>query len=68
MAIVSNAQKEFWEKLLSEKEFPPNSPDIDTLRNQFAGLNKKSASEWIDRALKLPDKGSEDESLQPPPF
>lgn len=68
MQTATTAQKNFWNKLLDEKEFPPGTPDVDTLRNQFENLNKKSASIWIDRALKLPDKGSENESITEPSF
>lgn len=65
---VSQSQINFWEKLLQEKEFPPTAPDVDTLKSQFGRLNKKSGSEWIDKALKLPDKGAEDETLVTAPF
>jgi hypothetical protein len=68
MIPVSESQKRFWEKLVQEKDFPPGSPDPDTLLQQFQGLNKKSGSEWIDKALKLPDKGSENETVEAPPF
>lgn len=62
------SQISFWEKLIQEKEFPPSAPDADTLKSQFSRLNKKSASEWIDKALKLPDKGAGDETLVTAPF
>jgi len=68
MAMVSQRQKEFFDNLLDGKEFPPGSPDPDTLRSQFAQLNKKSASEWIDRAMGFPEKGTENEAVTTPPF
>ena len=68
MIPVTDNQKSFFAKLINEKEFPPGSPDSDTLKTQFEQLNKKSASEWIDKALKLPDKGSADETVTPPTF
>lgn len=66
--MASKAQQEFFDKLLEEKEFPPNAPDPDTMRTQFANVGKKSASDWIDKAMKLPDKGAEHETVAPPPF
>lgn len=66
--MASDKQKELFEKLLSEKQFPPTMSDgspfnADTLRAKFAELDTGSGSEWIEKALALPDKGS-----TPPPF
>lgn len=67
MEVTAN-QRVFFDKLVGEKEFPPGSPDPDTLRAQFAKLNKASAIEWIDKALSLPNKGTENESITTPVF
>ena len=67
MEVTAN-QRVFFDKLLSEKEFPPGSPDPDTLKSQFDKLNKASASEWIEKALKLPNKGTVDEPITSPAF
>lgn len=65
---VSQKQIDFFNNLLSEKAFPPEAGTVDELREQFRNLNKKSASEWIDKAMKLSDKDSADEPLQTAPF
>jgi len=64
---VSAKQIKFFDNLLEVKEFPAGS-DKATLKTQFAGLNKASASEWIDKAVKLPDEGEENEAVTAPAF
>jgi hypothetical protein len=51
--MASPAQVKFFEKLLGEREFPANvnKPEIAGI---FDELDEQSASEWIDKALKLP--------------
>lgn len=65
---VSQKQKDFFDTLLDEKQLPSGAPDEDTLRAQFAELNKASASAWIEKMMELPEKGTEDEGVTTPPF
>ena len=65
---VTTKQIAFFDTLLEEKQFPDGGPDEATLRSQFAGLNKKSASEWINKAMELPEKGTVEEGITTPPF
>jgi hypothetical protein len=68
MAIpVSQKQIDFFNNLLNEKEFPPDKTE-DELRAQFAQLNKASGSEWIEKAMKLPEKGTVKEPITAPSF
>lgn len=64
---VSQKQIDFFNNLLNEKQFPPDKTE-DELRAQFATLNKASASQWIEAAMKLPEKGSTEEAIQAPSF
>lgn len=65
-ATVSGAQVQFFNKLLEEKDF--GDKDKDTLRGEFVKLNVKSASAWIDAAMKLPKIDEADEPLVSPSF
>lgn len=65
--MSSSKQIDFFNNLLDEKQFPPGS-DTNALRAQFAGLDKASGSNWIEKALKLPDKGEDATEPVPPPF
>jgi hypothetical protein len=61
--MASDKQKELFNKLADEKQFPDGSPDAETLKSQFASVDTGSASAWIEKALALPAKGE-----TPPPF
>lgn len=66
--MASSKQIQFFDNLLDEKQFPPGS-DLAALRTQFAGLDKSNGSDWIEKALKLPDKGEDAAEPQvPAPF
>jgi hypothetical protein len=67
MAQVSKKQIDFFDNLLAEKQFPPGET-VEQLRAKFATLNKSSASDWINRAIALPDLGEETEESVPAPF
>lgn len=64
--MVSDAQIKFFDKLLSEKDFGDN--DVETLRENFAKLNQKSGSTWIESALQLPKLDESKEEITPAPF
>jgi hypothetical protein len=61
--VVSPNQVEFFEKLTREKQFPAGT-DTAALIESFKGLNSASGSDWIEKALGLPDK---DEGPKVPP-
>ena len=65
--MASSKQIQFFDNLLDEKQFPGGT-DTATLRTQFAALDKSNASSWIEKALKLPDKGEEASEEVPAPF
>lgn len=60
--MASDKQKELFDNLLSQKQFPAGT-DLDALRSQFANVDTASGSEWIEKAMALPDK-----DRTPPPF
>lgn len=60
--MATPKQIDFFSQLLTDKEFPTGT-NAEALGKQFAGIPDKSASEWIEKAMTLPDKGS-----VPPPF
>lgn len=64
---VSAKQIAFFDTLLGEKQFPAGVNETE-LKAQFATLNKASASEWINKAMALPEKGTIDEAITPPSF
>jgi hypothetical protein len=63
----STSQVNFFDKLLDEKQFP-DKINKDKLREQFAELNQKSASAWIEAAIGLPKIDESGEAVTPPPF
>lgn len=66
-SMVSDAQIAFFDKLLDEKEFGPKT-DKDKLRKEFAQLNSKSGSLWIERAMKLPKRDDSTDPIVEPTF
>lgn len=64
--MVTDAQVKFFDKLIEEKEF--GDIDIPTLKAEFAGLNKKSGSAWIDKAMTLPKRDESHEVITGPSF
>lgn len=60
--MASQKQIEFFANLTDQKQFPEGT-DVANLRQQFANVPDKSASQWIEKAMKLPEKGE-----VPPPF
>lgn len=66
MPDVTKKQIDLFDKMLSEKDFGDKSPDI--LRQQFATLSKSNASEWLERALQLPDRDESGRPHVPPAF
>jgi hypothetical protein len=55
--MASDKQKELFDRLAAERQFPDGTPDTDALKAQFANLDQKSASAWIEKALTLPEVG-----------
>ena len=55
-ALVSEKQKELFAKLTREKQFPAGT-DTAALIQQFGQLDSGSGSDWIEKALGLPDLG-----------
>jgi hypothetical protein len=64
--VVTQAQIQFFQKLLEEKDF--GQADLGTLAGQFATLNKKSASIWIEKAMQLPKVNEATEEIVAPAF
>jgi hypothetical protein len=64
--MVSDAQKAFFKKLLEEKDF--GDKNIAELEGQFAQLNKKSASVWIEKAMALPKRDESNDPITAPTF
>lgn len=62
----SDAQVKFFDKLLEEKDF--GDTNTVELRTSFAGLNQKSASVWIERAISLPKRDESGEEVVAPTF
>jgi hypothetical protein len=60
--MATEKQIDFFKQLTTDKQFPDGT-DIDGLRAKFANVPDKSASDWIEKAMTLPDKGE-----VPPPF
>jgi hypothetical protein len=57
---VSAKQVNLFGELLDRKQFPAGT-DSAALTAQFATLTRKSASEWIDKALLLPNRTDADD-------
>lgn len=64
-ALVSDKQKELFARLTREKQFAAGT-DLAALNTQFGGLGTTSGSEWIEKALGLPDLG--EQPKVPPAF
>lgn len=64
--MVSDAQIKFFEKLLNEKDFGDKDPAV--LRTEFAALNQKSASVWIEKAISLPKRDDSKDPIVAPSF
>lgn len=64
--MVTEAQINFFQKLLEEKDF--GQADLGSLAGQFATLNKKSASVWIEKAMALPKRDESNEQVTEPAF
>lgn len=66
---VNAKQKDFFANLLERKQFPEGT-DAAALTATFATLTRKTASEWIDRALALPNATDADDAgaTTPAPF
>lgn len=58
--MPSQAQIEFFDQLLNEKDFGPKVK-IATLAQEFSQLDKRSASAWIEKAINLPKKAESDQ-------
>lgn len=64
--MPTDAQIKFFDKLLEEKDF--GAADIAALKQQFAGLNKVSASVWIEKGIGLPKRDESTDVVVPPAF
>ena len=64
--MVTQAQIQFFSKLLEEKDF--GGKDRTALAEEFLTLNKRSASAWIERALQLPKLDESNEEVRAPAF
>ena len=66
---VTVKQTALFAELLDRKQFPTGMT-AESLTAQFGQLSKKTASEWIDRALALPNRSDEDDTGEstPAPF
>lgn len=62
-------QVELFNELIERKQFPEGT-DRAALKQQFGTLSRQTASQWIDRALSLPNAAAEDDSgaNTPAPF
>jgi len=68
MIKVSQQQVNFFDELLNEKQFPAEAGTEDELRAQFAELDKKTGSEWVEKAIALPQKDEGERNQIAPPF
>ena len=53
--MASQKQIDLFNQLAADKDF--GDKDVEKLKAQFVGLNTKSASAWIEKAMELPDSG-----------
>lgn len=62
-------QSTLFSELLDRKQFP-DGIDSEALKGQFANLSRATASNWIDKALALPNATDADDtgSDAPAPF
>ena len=68
-AGVTPKQISLFAELVERKTFPAGT-DTAALVTQFGTLTRKTASEWIDKALTLPNATDADDTgaTTPPPF
>lgn len=59
VAMPSQSQIKFWAELLESKDFGPTADKVK-LSKEFAKLDKRSASAWIEKAIGLPKIADED--------
>lgn len=64
--MATERQIELFRKLTQDRDF--RGFDVNILREQFAGVSDRSASEWIEKALTRPKIADEDQPATPPPF
>lgn len=64
--MATEAQITFFDQLLDEKDF--GDKDRKALAKDFADLNIRSASAWIDRAMALPRVPVGSQDLTEPAF
>lgn len=64
--MVTQAQIDFFQKLLEEKDF--GDKNAAELLTQFQTLNKKSASVWIEKAMALPKRDESNDPVIQPTF
>ena len=66
--MASAKQVEFFRKLTQERDFTGHN--VHNLREQFANLPDKNASQWIEKALERPrlagDTEDESQYVSPP--
>lgn len=67
---VTAKQTALFAELLDRKQFPAEAGTSESLTATFSTLTKRAASEWIDKALALPNRTEEDDtgSTTPAPF
>lgn len=63
----SSAQVKFFTQLTDDRQFPAGQ-EVSTLRTTFSGLSQDAASQWIEKAMKLPKKDTGEGDSTPPPF
>lgn len=64
--MASKPQEDFFGNLLKERDF--GNVNTDDLARQFVELEQKNASEWIEKALKLPKRDESKVESVPAPF
>ena len=66
--MATAKQVELFRKLTEDRDF--SGQDVSGLRERFATLTDRNASQWIERALDLPKRteGDEASSHVPAPF
>jgi hypothetical protein len=69
--MATPSQIGFFQKLTEEREMTgPKGKQLDVkeLQEQFAELNDKSASAWIEAALAKPKRDDSQDPITAPPF
>lgn len=64
--MATTRQKELFARLTEDRNF--GDKDVAALREQFATVSDRSASEWIEKALTLPKRDTSGDPHTPPPF